>query len=157
MTCKCNCLWIRLMTIQCPSKEEIIKLSCLSSITRGVVTQSPEPEAHVLCVRAFRVAWEFRSAGFWGEGKTEIPGGKPFAAEEEPATNLAHIWPVLRIEPAPHPSRWEANALPLRQPSYWLNNIAAPICAQKHLWFEIDLKVLTTWLLVVKIIFKLET
>ena len=36
----------------------------LSSITRGVVTQSPEPEAHVLCVRAFRVELEFRSAGF---------------------------------------------------------------------------------------------
>ena len=31
---------------------------------QGVVTQSPEPEAHVLCVRAFRVELEFRSAGF---------------------------------------------------------------------------------------------
>ena len=40
------------------------KSSCLSSITRGVVAQSPEPEAHVLCVRAFRVELEFRSAGF---------------------------------------------------------------------------------------------
>ena len=34
----------------------------LSSITRGVVTQSPEP-AHVLCLRTFRVELEFRSAG----------------------------------------------------------------------------------------------
>ena len=32
-----------------------IKSSCLSSITRGVVAQSPEPEAHVLSVRAFQV------------------------------------------------------------------------------------------------------
>ena len=32
-----------------------IKASCLSSITRGVVARSPEPEAHVLSVREFRV------------------------------------------------------------------------------------------------------
>ena len=36
----------------------------LSSITRGVVTQSPEQEAHVLYLRAIRVELEFRSAGF---------------------------------------------------------------------------------------------
>ena len=53
-----------------------IKSNCLSSITRGVVAQSPALEAHVLCVRAFRVELEFRSAGFWGEGKTGVPGGK---------------------------------------------------------------------------------
>ena len=47
-----------------------IKSSCLSSIIRGVVAQSTEPEAHVLCVWAFLVELEFRSAGFWGEGKT---------------------------------------------------------------------------------------
>ena len=41
-----------------------IKSNQIKSITRGVVTQSPEPEAHVLCVRAFRVELEFRSAGF---------------------------------------------------------------------------------------------
>ena len=41
-----------------------IKSSCFSSIMRGVVTQSPEPEAHVLCVQAFWVDLEFRSAGF---------------------------------------------------------------------------------------------
>ena len=34
--------------------------------------------------------------------------GKPLGAEKEP-TNLAHIWPELRIEPGPH--RWEASAL----------------------------------------------
>ena len=47
-----------------------VKSSCLTSIMRGVVPHSPEPEAHVLCVRAFQVELEFRSAGFWGEGKT---------------------------------------------------------------------------------------
>ena len=43
-------------------KSNQIKLFKL--ITLVVVTQSPEPEAHVLCVRAFRVELEFRSAGF---------------------------------------------------------------------------------------------
>ena len=50
--------------IQVQIKSNQIKSSCLSSITRGVATQSPEPEAHVLCVRAFRVELEFRIAGF---------------------------------------------------------------------------------------------
>ena len=36
----------------------------LSSITRGMVAQSPEPVVHALCARAFRVELEFRSAGF---------------------------------------------------------------------------------------------
>ena len=74
-----------------------------------MVTQSPEPEAHVLCVRVFRVVSEFRIADFRGEGKTGVPWGKPLGAEKEPKTNLAHIWSVLRIEPGPH--RWEARAL----------------------------------------------
>ena len=70
-----------------------IKSSCFNSlIMRGVVTQSPEPEAHVLCVQAFRVELEFRSAGFSGEGKTRVPGVKPLGVEKEPTTNLAHIW-----------------------------------------------------------------
>jgi len=79
----------------------------LSSITRAVVTQSPEPEAHVLCVRAFRVELEFKSDGFWGEGETREPGEKPLGAEKESATNLAHIWSKLRIEPGQH--RWECS------------------------------------------------
>ena len=41
-----------------------IKSKCLSLITQGVVAPSPEPEAHVLSVQAFRVELEFRSAGF---------------------------------------------------------------------------------------------
>ena len=71
-----------------------------------MVAPLPEPEAHVLCVQAFRVELEFRTAGFWGEGKTGVPGGKLLGAEK---TNLAHIWSELWIEPGPH--RWEASAL----------------------------------------------
>ena len=58
-------------------------------------------ETHILCVRAFRVELEleFRSAGFWGKGKTWVTGGKPLGGEKEPTTNLAHIWSILRIEP----------------------------------------------------------
>ena len=66
---------------------------------RRVVTQSPEPEAQVLCVQVFRVELEFRSAGFSGEGETGVPGVKPLRVEKEPTTNLAHIWSELRIEP----------------------------------------------------------
>ena len=36
-----------------------------------MVAQSPEPEAYVLNVRAFRIELEFRSVGFCGEGKPE--------------------------------------------------------------------------------------
>ena len=45
----------------------------LSSITRGVVTQSPEPEAGVSCVWAFRVELEFRSVVFEERGNPEYP------------------------------------------------------------------------------------
>ena len=60
-----------------------------------MLAPSPEPEAHVLSVRAFQVELEFRSAGFWREGETGVPGGKPLGAEKEPTTNLAHIWTEL--------------------------------------------------------------
>ena len=36
----------------------------LSSVTRGVVTQSPESKAHVSNVRVFRIELEFKSVGF---------------------------------------------------------------------------------------------
>ena len=45
------------------SKNQI-KSTCFTLITQGVVSQSPEPEAHVLCVRVFRVKLKFRSAVF---------------------------------------------------------------------------------------------
>ena len=51
---------------------------------RGVVTQSPEPEAHVLCVRAFGSNWNLEVLVFEERGK-------PLGAEREPTTNLAHI------------------------------------------------------------------
>ena len=47
-----------------PNQKSKSNQVILSSITRGVVTQSPKPEAHVLCIRAFRVELELRSAGF---------------------------------------------------------------------------------------------
>ena len=46
------------------SKANKNQINCLSSITRGVVAPSPEPEAHVLSIRAFRVELKLRSAGF---------------------------------------------------------------------------------------------
>lgn len=78
-----------------------IKSSCLSSIMRGVVAQSTEPKAHVLCVRAFPVELEFRSAGFWGEGKT--------SQSRERTNNKLGPHNYLRIKPWPH--QWEASAL----------------------------------------------
>ena len=58
-----------------------IKSIYLSSRTWGVVAPSPEPEAHVWNVRAFRIELEFRSVGFWVEGKTEVSGENPLRAE----------------------------------------------------------------------------
>ena len=42
-----------------------------------MVAQSPEPGAHVLNARAFRIELEFRNVGFCGERKTGVPGEKP--------------------------------------------------------------------------------
>ena len=61
----------------------------LSSITRGVVTQSPEPEAHVLCVRAFRVELEFRSAGFLRTGENRSNWGKTSRSRERTNNKLS--------------------------------------------------------------------
>ena len=46
-----------------------------------MVAQSPEPGAHVLNARAFRIELEFRNVGFCGEGKTGVPGEKPLGPE----------------------------------------------------------------------------
>ena len=41
----------------------------------------------------FLVELEFGNVGFWGEGKTGVPGEKPRRAKEtEPTTNSTHIW-----------------------------------------------------------------
>ena len=72
--------------------------------------QSPEPGAHVLNVRAFQIELEFRSVGFWGEGKTGVPGEKPLGAEKRTNNKLnPHMTSSPGIEPEPH--WWEASAL----------------------------------------------
>ena len=48
-----------------------------------MVAQSPEPGAHVLNARAFRIELEFRNVGFCGEGKTGVAGEKRLAESFE--------------------------------------------------------------------------
>ena len=75
-----------------------------------MVAQSPEPGAHVLNDRAFWIELEFRSVGFWGEGKTGVPGEKPLGAEKRTNNKLnPHMTSSPGIEPGPH--WWEASAL----------------------------------------------
>ena len=82
----------------------------LSSIAWGVVAQSPEPGAHVLNARAFRIELEFRNVGFCGEGKTGVPGEKPLGAEKRTNNKLnPHMTSSPGIEPGPH--WWKASAL----------------------------------------------
>ena len=50
--------------------------------------QSPEPGAHVLNARAFRIELEFRNVGFCGEGKTGVRGEKPLRAEKRTNNKL---------------------------------------------------------------------
>ena len=58
------------------SKSNQIKSIFLSSRTWGGVALSPEQEAHVSNSREFWIELEFRSVGFWGEGKTGRPAAK---------------------------------------------------------------------------------
>jgi len=75
-----------------------------------VVAQSPEPGAHVLNARAFRIELEFRNVGFCGEGKTGVPGEKPLGAEKRTNNKLnPHMTSSPGIEPGPH--WWKASAL----------------------------------------------
>ena len=61
-------------------------------------------------VRAFQIEWEFGSVGFLGEGKTEVPGGKPLGVRERTNSKLKpHMASTPGVEPGPH--RWEASAL----------------------------------------------
>ena len=39
-----------------------------------------------------RFEFEFGSVGFWGEGKTGVPGEKPLGAKREPTTNVSQMW-----------------------------------------------------------------
>ena len=81
--------WIKLVWNGSSSSCLSSSSSCLSSITRGVVAQSPKPEAHVLTVRAFRVGLEFGSAGFWGKGKTRSTRGKTSRSRERTNNKLS--------------------------------------------------------------------
>ena len=68
-----------------------------------MVAQSPEPGAHVLNARAFRIELEFRNVGFCGEGKTGVPGEKPLGAEKRTNNKLnPHMTSSPGIEPGPH-------------------------------------------------------
>ena len=53
---------------------------------------------------------EFGNVGFWGEGKTGVPGEKPLGAEKRTNNKLnPHMTPGPGIEPGTH--WWEASAL----------------------------------------------
>ena len=68
----------------------------------------------------FLVELEFGNVGFWGEGKTGVPGEKPLGARERTSNKLnPHMASDLGIEPGPH--WWEGSALtttPPLLPSY---------------------------------------
>ena len=61
-------------------------------------------------LRAFQIELEFRSVGFWGEGKTGVPGEKPLGARERTNNKLnQHMASTPGVEPGPH--WWESSAL----------------------------------------------
>ena len=68
----------------------------------------------------FLVELEFGNIGFWGEGKTGVPGEKPLGARQRTNNKLnAHVASDPGIEPGPH--WWEGSALtttPPLLPSY---------------------------------------
>ena len=75
-----------------------------------MVAQSPEPGAHVLNIRSFRIELEFRSVGFLGERKTGVPGEKPLGAEKRTNNKLSPLMTSSPgIEPGPH--WWKGSAL----------------------------------------------
>ena len=58
----------------------------------------------------FPVELEFRRVGFWGLGKTGVPGEKPLGARTRTNNKLnPPMTPSQGIEPGPH--WWEASAL----------------------------------------------
>ena len=59
---------------------------------------------------AFQIELEFGSVGFWGEGKTGVPGEKPLGAKERTNNKLnPHMASTPGFEPGPH--WWEDSAL----------------------------------------------
>ena len=58
----------------------------------------------------FQIKLEFRSVGFWGEGKTGVPGEKPLGVRTRTNNKLnPHVTPSPGIEPGSH--WWGASAL----------------------------------------------
>ena len=58
----------------------------------------------------FLVELEFGNVGFWGEGKTGVPGEKPLGARERTNNKLnPHMESKPGFEPGPH--WWEASTL----------------------------------------------
>ena len=63
----------------------------------------------------FLVELEFGNVGFWGEGKTEVPGEKSLSERERTINKLnQHIASTPGFEPGPH--WWEARALTTAPP-----------------------------------------
>ena len=61
-------------------------------------------------VHMFQIELEFESVGFWGEGKTGVPGEKPVEAKERTNNKLnPHMVSTPGFEPEPH--WWETSAL----------------------------------------------
>ena len=58
----------------------------------------------------FLIELEFGNVGFWGEGKTGVPGENPLGAKERTNNKLnPHMASTPGFEPGPH--WWEASAL----------------------------------------------
>ena len=58
----------------------------------------------------FMAELEFRNVGFWGEGKSGVPGEKPLGAKERTNNKLnPHMASTPGFEPGPN--WWEASAL----------------------------------------------
>ena len=64
---------------------------------------------------AFQIELEFGNVGFWGEGKTVVPGEKPLEAKERTNNKLnPHMASTPGFEPGSH--WWKANALTTAPP-----------------------------------------
>ena len=79
-------------------------IACLPTKHLGVYMKSFKR------VRAFQIELEFGSVGFWGEGKTGVPGEKPLRARERTKNKLnPQMASTPGVKPGPH--WWEASAL----------------------------------------------
>ena len=84
----------------------------LSSATWRVVTQSPEPKAHVTNVRAFWVELEFRNVGFFRKGENRSTRRKTSRSREENQQQTRPTWnPESGNRTPGHIGAWEASAL----------------------------------------------